>query len=203
MPSPPEPCPGTAALFAADPLVARELLAADVPALQRFFDANPAYFESVHGEPAGAGEARLEFEDLPPAGMAFGRKWMLRFDDASGEMGAMASLFEDFIAAGVWHLGLFIVASDRHGSGQAHAIYAALERWVTAQGGRWLRLGVVQGNERAQRFWRGRGYAKLRERGPVEMGRRQNMLDAMLKPLAGGAVDEYLALVARDRPGAP
>lgn len=193
-------------LFAAGPLAARELLAADVPALQRFFDANPAYFESVHGEPAQADEAQLEFDDLPPPGLAFGRKWMLRIDDeghAAGELVAMASLFEDFIAAGVWHLGLFIVASDRHGSGQARALYAALERWVAAQGGRWLRLGVVQGNERALRFWRGRGYVMLRERGPVEMGLRMNMLDAMLKPLAGGSVDEYLALVARDRPGAP
>jgi hypothetical protein len=35
------------------------------------------------------------------------------------------------------------------------------------------------------------------------MGRKTNVLRVMVKPLAGGSVDEYLALVERDRPSAP
>ena len=70
------------------------------------------------------------------------------------------------------------------------------------QGARWLRLGVVRGNARAERFWERCGYVQVRERGPVQMGRKTNLLRVMVKPLAGGTLDEYLALVARDRPGA-
>lgn len=42
----------------------------------------------------------------------------------------------------------------------------------------------------------------MRERGPVRMGRKSNLLRVMMKPLAGGTLAEYLALVGRDRPDA-
>jgi hypothetical protein len=35
------------------------------------------------------------------------------------------------------------------------------------------------------------------------MGSKKNVLRVMVKPLAGGTVDEYLGLVQRDRPSAP
>ena len=35
---------------------------------------------------------------------------------------------------------------------------------------------------------------------PVADGRKTNLLRVMVKPLAGGGLDEYFALVARDRP---
>jgi hypothetical protein len=35
------------------------------------------------------------------------------------------------------------------------------------------------------------------------MGKRVNTLRVMMKPLAGGAIDEYLQLVPRDQKGAP
>jgi hypothetical protein len=41
---------------------------------------------------------------------------------------------------------------------------------------------------------------QVRERGPVTTGRKTNVLRVMAKPLAGGTIDEYLALVERDRP---
>jgi hypothetical protein len=70
------------------------------------------------------------------------------------------------------------------------------------QGARWLRLGVVQGSARAERFWQRCGYVQVRERGPVTMGKKSNLLRVMAKPLAGGTIAEYLALVERDRPQA-
>jgi len=37
----------------------------------------------------------------------------------------------------------------------------------------------------------------------MTMGRKSHLLRVMAKPLAGGTIAEYLALVDRDRPGAP
>ena len=74
---------------------------------------------------------------------------------------------------------------------------------MVEQGARWLRLGVVQGNLQAERFWARCGYVQVRERGPMTMGRKSNLLRVMAKPLAGGTIEEYLALVERDRPSAP
>ena len=114
----------------------------------------------------------------------------------------MATVVADFIAAHVWHIGLFIVATALHGSGVAHALYRELERWMVGQGAEWIRLGVVAGNTRAERFWERCGYVQVRERGPLQMGKKTNLVRVMVKPLAGGSLDAYLALVARDRPGA-
>jgi len=178
----------------------------DAAELQRFFDANPEYFLSVDGEPPAADAAAHELVDVPPAGMAYREMLLLGVTDRldpGGALVAMATVVEGFIADPVWHIGLFIVATSLHGSGAAQEIHRALERWMVERGASWVRLGVVAGNARAERFWERSGYVETRRRGPMVMGRKTNVLRVMVKALAGGSVDEYLALVERDRPSAP
>ena len=181
----------------------RELGAGDVAEVQRFFERNPEYFFTVNGEGPRPDEAQIEFADLPPAGMPYRRMWLLGFFDRDRTLVGVATIVGDFIADHVWHIGLFIVASALHGTGVAPALYGRLERWMVDQGARWLRLGVVQGSAKAERFWLRCGYAQVRERGPVTMGRKTNLLRVMVKPLAGGTLADYLALVERDRPETP
>ncbi|KQV49465.1 hypothetical protein ASC95_17880 [Pelomonas sp. Root1217] len=177
---------------------ARELVAADVPALQALFEARQDYFRLVSGQDVAVDEAAREFADLPPAEMPYRRMCIIGFFDAAESIWGMASIVTDFIARGVGHIGLFLM---RDGGGAFS--YAALEKWMhEVEGQQWLRLGVVIGNERAERFWERCGYLQLRERGPVEYGVQTNMLRVMMKPLAGGTWSEYLALVERDRPEA-
>ncbi len=59
------------------------------------------------------------------------------------------------------------------------------------------------GNTRAERFWERSGYVEVRRRGPLQMERRLNLLRVMVKPLAGRAIEPYLALITRDRPATP
>ncbi len=182
----------------------RVLGAADVAELQRFFAANPEYFVNVNGEPPRPDEAQHELDDVPPPGMPYREMLLLGFMDPDDDaLVGVATIVGDFIAAHVWHVGLFIVASALYGSGTAHALYRRLERWMVERGAEWVRLGVVAGNTRAERFWERCGYVQARERGPVTMGRKCNLLRVMAKPLAGGTIAEYLALVERDRPGSP
>lgn len=178
----------------------RVLAEADIGALQRFFDANPEYFLATQGGLPRANEAEIEFHDVPRAGMPYRVMWLLGYFDADDDsLVAMASVVGDFIAERVWHIGLFIVATALHGSGTAGVLYRMLETWIVGHGAQWIRLGVVRGNARAERFWERLGYVQVRERGPVQTGSKSNLLRVMVKPLAGGSVDAYLALVARDR----
>ena len=181
----------------------REFGADDIDLVQRFFEANPEYFLTVNGEGPAPDEAKTEFADLPPPGMPYRAMWLLGFFDREGALIGVATIVGDFLQPHVWHVGLFIVASALHGSGVAHALYRRLERWMVEQGARWLRLGVVRGSAKAERFWLRCGYAQVRERGPLAMGKKTNLLRVMAKPLAGGTIDEYLELVERDRPSAP
>jgi GNAT superfamily N-acetyltransferase len=187
-------------LFRSPPFRARELLESDVPRLQRFFDANPAYFRIVSGAPAPSTEARDEFHSLPPAEWPQGRKWSIGFD-VGGELAGMATLVADLFAQGVWHVGLFMLDESRYGEGGA--LYRDMEAWMRSRGAEWARLGVIRGNDRAERFWRREGYAEVRRREGFKLGEQVNQLIVMAKPLAGGTLAQYAALVARDRPGSP
>lgn len=192
----------TQVLFRAAGCDAIELTADELPALQAFFDANPLYFESVHGEPPGADAAREVLDDAPPPEMSYSRKFLIGFQDADSRLVGMAEVVTNLLAVGVWHIGLYIIATARHGNGEARALHDALVHWFSLQGAQWVRLGVVEGNTRAERFWEHCGYAEVRKRHGLVMGKRTNTVRVMLKPLAGGTTDDYLALVPRDRPGA-
>ncbi len=190
-------------LFEAAPYRAVELASADIDELQRFYDENPLYFETVMGEGPAPRSAHETFHHIPPDEMSFTRKWLLGFRDETGRLVAMADLIEDLVADDVWHVGLFIVATNLHGGGAARALYDALERWMKEGGAKWLRLGVVAGNARAERFWKKCGYRDVRTRAGVRMGSRINTLRVMMKPLCRGTVEDYLQLVPRDQGESP
>lgn len=192
-----------AVLFAGPGFRALECGEADIPALQRFLEENPEYFLSVFGEGPHPGQAREEFEELPPPDFAYERKWTIRFVDDGGAMLAWADVVSELPAPGVWHVGLFIVATRLHGSGEAKALHDALERWVRESGAQWLRLGVVVGNARAERFWERMGYTEVCRREGVHAGRRVNTVRIMLKPLRDETLPAYLARVPRDRADSP
>jgi GNAT superfamily N-acetyltransferase len=186
-------------LFGAGDLDAFEILERDLEDVQALFEACPGYFTMAMGEPAGPRAAREVFEGRPPMDMPYARKWPIGLRDRAGRLLVMADLVEDLLADGVWHIGLFVLPEDVHGKGIGRAAYGALEAWMRERGARWLRLGVIEGNVRAERFWQACGYVEVRKRASVAMGRRSNTVRVMVKPLTGGAVADYLALVERDR----
>ena len=180
-----------------------ELTAVCEPLLQRFFEANPEYFLAVQGEPATPGEAREEIEgELPPV-LNFTKKWVIGYVSSDGSLVAMANLISDIFVPSVWNVSTFILATSRYGSGEAQVIYQGLEAWAASNGARWLRLGVVQGYLRAERFWSSRGFVETRKRPGYQIGQQINTLRVMYKSLAGGTLEEYLSLLPRDRPEVP
>ena len=177
-----------------------ELTVDRAPLLQRFFEENPAHFLATSGEPAGPQEGLEEITSELPAGMSFTKKWVVDYVGANGALMAMANVITDLLATSIFHIGTFIVATERHGNGEAQALNHGLEQWAVANGAAWLRLGVVQGNTRAERFWATQGYIPVRGRPGIEIGKRVVVVRNMVKPLSGGSLEEYFALAPRDRP---
>lgn len=192
---------GAGIVFATADLQARELQPGEVPLLQALFDANPGYFQIVNHRPAEPDEAQREFDEDPPPHLSWSRRWFLGLFQPDGTLAGVAIVVSDLCAPRVWHLALFLLATRLHGRGVAQRTYDALEAWVRAQGAQWLRLGVVRANARARRFWQRQGFHDLRRRDGVDTGGHLNDLFTCCKPLAGGSIDEYLALVPRDAPG--
>ncbi|WP_284617818.1 GNAT family N-acetyltransferase [Aquabacterium humicola] len=190
-------------LFEAAGLQARELQPADVPRLQALFDANPDYFRIVNHRDALPDEAQQEFDERPPPSMSYTRHWCAGLFDADDRLQGVVVVVSDLMAPGVWHLTLMLLATALHGRGIARAVFDAIESWAVVQGARWLRLGVVAGNGRAERFWQRCGFTEVCLRRDVDTGGRLNTLRVMVKPLGADGIAPYLALVARDRPEAP
>jgi GNAT superfamily N-acetyltransferase len=157
----------------------------------------------VTGKGPQRAEADKEIHRLLPEGWPFTKKWAVGFVDDAGTIIGMADIVSDLLARHVWHIGLFIVATRLHGAGVAQLLYGHLERWALEHGAEWFRLGVVEGNARAERFWQRCGFVEVRTRDGVQIGPRTHTIRVMFKPLAGGSLGEYLALVARDNPNAP
>jgi GNAT superfamily N-acetyltransferase len=191
------------ALFATGRHIVRELDAAEIPRLQALFDANPEYFQTVNGRPALPNEAQLEFEEFPPPSMSFSRRWFCGVFASDGELDGVLVFVSDLMAEQVWHLTLFLVATRLYGSGAASELHVALERWFRDAGARWIRLGVVRGNARGERFWQRHGYIEVRVREGIDTGGRINDLRVMVKALDGQPLADYLERVPRDRPNPP
>ena len=184
----------------ADGIRVVELGGSDETELQRFFEQAPDYFVAVNGEPATPTEAREELQGALPAGWSCSRMYWLGYRDAEGRLVAVVNMAADLLAVGVWHIGLLLVDARLHGTGLAQRLHADLERWAAEQGAQWLRLTVVIGNTKAERFWPRLGYVQVRTREGITMGRQVNRVSIQVKALAGGQVEDYLALVVRDRP---
>lgn len=197
------PARNHAPLFTGEGFACHEMTRDEIPRLQAFLEANPEYYLAVGDAPPAPDEAQGEFDHLPPADWPQGRMRVLRFDDTQGRMIAMANVVSDLLVTGVWHVGLFIVATALRGSGIAHALYGALEAWMQRSGAQWIRLGVVVGNVSGERFWQRRGYAELRTRDGVTMGARTNTVRVLARSLTGAPLSDYLAFMPRDNPGAP
>jgi GNAT superfamily N-acetyltransferase len=177
-----------------------ELTPALAPLLQEFFEANPAYFLATSGAPAGPGEALEEITSQVPAEFSFTKKWVVGYANSQGSLVAMANVITDLFAPTIFQVGTFIVATERHGTGDAQALYHGIEAWAETSGATWMRLGVVQGNTRAERFWVSQGYVPVRARAGILMGDRSVTVQNMVKSLAGTSLEAYLAIVPRDRP---
>lgn len=191
----------TPPLFHSPDLAVHPLQAAEVPELQALFDAHPLYFQVVNGRSAHADEAQQEFDERPPPHLPWVRHHHTGVRDGRGTLVGTLVFTEGLCDAAVCHLGLFWLATPLHGSGLAEPLHEAWADWARRQGARWLRLAVIAGNTRAERFWQRLGYTELRRRAGVDTGGRVNDARVLLRPLGDDTVEGYLARVPRDRPG--
>ncbi|ASL45235.1 hypothetical protein bAD24_I17315 [Burkholderia sp. AD24] len=188
-------------LFEVDRYCAIELVSDDLPMIQKFLEDNPAYFLSAEGCLPTKTQAEEEFDSELPEEWAFTSKRAIGFVDGNKELTAFATTVSDLFVDGVWHIGLFILSTDKHGQGVARHLYDGLENWLRVSGAKWLRLGVIVGNARAERFWERNGYLETRRRHGVAMKNATHTLRVMIKPIGEAGLSEYLRLVSRDRPG--
>ena len=177
-------------LFADGAVTAFRFHPGNIRLAQEFLEANPAFTEMIAGRPPVPGEALHELTDFPAS---------VRPADAyviglrlAGDMVGFAGVLRSWPVEGVSQITLFQIAESQQGSGVAHVIHSALERWIIAAfAPRWLRLGVVEGNARGRRFWASVGYHEMERKRGFEVGNLTHTLVIMIKSLQGGDDADY------------
>ncbi len=152
--------PGAESFFEGDALTARYLNVADASALQALFEACPDYYLLGTGGPPTPNAADEMYVELPP-GKTLDDKFLLGLFDDAGCLHGVIDLIRDFPDTGRWYLGLFLLRPTWRSQGLGARVHEALLGWVRALGAQTLRLGVVERNWAAGRFWSRLGYQPI------------------------------------------
>ena len=168
------------------PFTVLRLEASDAPRLQSLFAACPDYFHLVYGEPAGLATAEEELGGLPP-GKSLEDKFFLGLLQPDDALVGVIDLVRDYPTPGTWYLGLLLLHPALRGLGHGQAIHAGIRKWVHAQGGRAIRLGVLEHNVKALAFWERLGYREV-ARKPFDAGKLTHTVRVMQVDLSSTAL---------------
>lgn len=104
------------------------------------------------------------FTDLPP-NKNLEDKFLLgvyKFEELIG----MVDIIKDFPTIGEWTLGLMLIEPGERGNGLGKIIHKELIKWAKGLGAKTFRIGVIEDNHKAFKFWSNLEYIKIKE---VEM----------------------------------
>lgn len=95
---------------------------------------------------------------------------------------AVIDLIKDYKVSGEWTLGLLMIDPNERGHGLGRTLQAFIKTQVLAHQGSMMRIGVVEENHRAYKFWREMGYAEV-DRVKMTLGIKEHSVIVMNLPL--------------------
>lgn len=150
----------------------------DAIAVQRLFDEDPAYFADINGHSITIEETRAA---IPP-GRTRADKFIFAVAKDDTVVG-LIDIIRGYPEPATWFLGFLFLGRGVRGAGLGRRALHAVYAWAKGQGAERLRLGVVEGNERARRLYATEGFVQegVREIDPsVNRYRRTLVLERPL-----------------------
>ena len=164
----------------------RALTTADLPALQALLERCADFNLLVSGEPPQPGDAAELLAEHPPGRLPEDKIVFGVYDPGDALLGVL-DLAWHYPRSGVWWIGLLLLDPASRGQGLGRQVYYAFEDWACRNGAEEIRLGVVERNEKALRFWERMGFQVIDKRPPVRMGVLEQVVVVMKKIPAGKA----------------
>jgi GNAT superfamily N-acetyltransferase len=161
----------------------RVLDTSDLPSIQLLLDRCADFHLLVTGEPPKPGDASNLLEDHPPD-IAPDDKIVFGIFSPRNELLGVLDLARNYPLAGIWWIGLLLLDPICRGQGLGKQVYTAFEAWARKHGANEIRLGVVERNEKALRFWESLGFQRIVRRPPVKMGQLEQAVFVLSKPSA-------------------
>ncbi len=154
----------------------------DMHALQALLERSADYFYLVEGQPPKPDDAIILSKECPP-GWSTENKFLVGINDQNGRLIAVIEGLRGYPAEGIFWIGLMLVDPAQRGQGLGTQLMAEFEDWARRQGANQIRLGVVEENTKALKFWQRLGFEHYSSSEPVTFGQKVHVILSMQKKI--------------------
>ncbi len=154
------------------------LLHEDIGAIQVLYEKCLDYMLLVDGHPAGENAAEEEFQDMPP-GKSLDDKCLCGIVGPQNELVGLLDAVRWYPDETTWWIGLLLLVPDVRSQGIGKKVLEGFVKYVEANGGKAVMLGVVEENERAYLFWSRMGFEFIRRTEPRQFGNKTQTVSVM------------------------
>ncbi len=153
----------------------------DVDNLQELCEACSDYHELAEGQPTSKTAGREIFLDAPK-GKNPEDKMILGVYVQKAEckelIGVIDSL-NDFPESGTWFVGLMMLIPSHRKYGIGEKVYKEYIKWANQNGAKKIRIGVLQENDNALKFWKRMGFKVVKKIDNYQSGNKITVVFAM------------------------
>ncbi|KGG80336.1 hypothetical protein Y919_06930 [Caloranaerobacter azorensis H53214] len=135
------------------------------------------YFYLVEGRKADESSVKELFEDLPPGKHIDDKNIFGVFYNE--KLIGIVDLVQDFPEKGEWIIGLMLLHPDERRKGLGKAIHDIIVDIANEQKAKKLRIGVVEQNEKALKYWKNIGYKEIKRTQPLKYGSKESIVIVM------------------------
>ena len=90
--------------------------------------------------------------DCPP-GIDLKNKYLIGFFDSKKSLIGLLDAINGYPKTGIWFIGLLLFIPEQRNRGLGESAIKGLENWIRPLGAKEVRLGIVENNKAAIRFW--------------------------------------------------
>jgi ribosomal protein S18 acetylase RimI-like enzyme len=154
----------------------------DVGKIQSLLEKCADYNEMLTGEPVEPEDGFELLADLP-SGKTLEEKHVLGIFDCMNDLIGVLDFVENYPDEGEWYIGLLLLDPDKRNKGIGERVLRAFEDWARQSGVMAVRLGVVEQNDGAFRFWTRAGYEPVEKRPARWYGAREQVVYILRRDL--------------------
>jgi GNAT superfamily N-acetyltransferase len=170
-------------LFRVENLYARRLVSTDVDLLQALLEHCDDSFQLFDGTPTWSSAAQTLLTQLPE-GKSLEDKFVIGICGDSGGLLGVIDVIQNYPSLHEWFLGLMLLEPRQRNKGLGRQLYRAFENWVIQLGAQYIRLGVVEQNEKGYKFWQSMGYEIIDKKLSQVSGQKGSVTIVMRRALA-------------------
>ena len=160
----------------------RQLSLEDIEAVQTLCEKCLDYMLLVDGHPADPDGVERDFQEVPPGNLPED-KFVFGIVNQRNDLVGLLDVVHSYPEKKIWWIGLLLLIPDIRSQGIGQKVLEGFAKYVRANGGQAIMLGVVEENTRAYQFWSRAGFEFVRQTEPRQFGNKTQKVRIMRRDL--------------------